>query len=118
QAEPNQLDAVRDTLLETLEGMARVPFTTDEVERAKVRSRRAEELLQSNSTAMAQALSSASSRGDWRLLFVQRDRVAAVTAEDVNRVAQTYFQKHNRTVGLYIPVDQPQRLAIAAAPPL
>src|SRR5205807_7081767 len=28
------------------------------------------------------------------------------------------FQPHNRTVGIYMPVDQPQRLAIAAAPPL
>ncbi len=118
QAEPGQLDAVRDTLLETLENLATVPFTADEVERAKVRSKRAAEMRLSNSTAMAQALSSASALGDWRLLFVQRDRLATVTAGDVNRVARTYFQKHNRTVGLYIPVDQPQRLIIAAAPSL
>ncbi len=42
---------------------------------------------------MSQALSSASALGDWRLLFVQRDRINAVTADDVNRVAKTYFQK-------------------------
>jgi zinc protease len=118
QAEPGQLDAVRDAVLQTLENLAAVPFTADEVEKAKVRSRRAAEAMQSNGTAMSQALSSASALGDWRLLFVQRDRVAAVTADDVNRVARTYFQKHNRTVGVYIPVDQPQRLAIAPAPPL
>ncbi len=74
--------------------------------------------MQSNSSAMAQALSSASALGDWRLLFLQRDRLAAVTADDVNRVARTYFQKHNRTVGIYIPEEKPQRLAIAPAPPL
>ncbi len=118
QAEPAQLDDVRDTLLKVLENLSSVPFTADEVERAKVRNRRASEVMQSNSTAMAQALSSASALGDWRLLFLQRDRIAAVTADDVNRVARTYFQKYNRTVGLYIPVDQPQRLAIAPAPPL
>ena len=65
---------------------------------------------------MAQALSSASALGDWRLLFLQRDRVAAVTADDVNRVAKTYFQKHNRTVGMYIPAKEPERLAIPPAP--
>jgi zinc protease len=118
QAEPGQLDAVRDTLLRTLEGLSTVPFTTAEVDKAKLRSRRASELLLSNSTAMAQALSSASALGDWRLLFIQRDRIAAVTAEDVNRVARTYFQKHNRTVGIYIPEQQPQRLAITPAPAL
>ncbi len=116
QTEPSKLDDVRDTLLNTLENLASVPFTADEIERAKVRSRRAQERLASNSSAMAQALSSASARGDWRLLFLQRDRLAAVPAEDVNRVARHYFQKHNRTVGMYIPVEQPQRLAISAAP--
>ena len=55
---------------------------------------------------MSQALSSASALGDWRLLFVQRDRLQAVTADDVNRVAKTYFQKQNRTVGIYIPQEQ------------
>jgi zinc protease len=118
QAEPGQLDAVRETLLATLEGMAHTPFRKDEVDKAKVRIRRNEELMQYNSTAMAGALSSASSRGDWRLLFVQRDRLQKVTADDVNRVARTYFQKQNRTVGVYIPEDRPQRLAIAAAPPV
>ena len=118
QAEPGQLDAVRDALLETLEGLSTTPFTIVDVERAKVRNRRSHETMQSNSTAMAQALSSASALGDWRLLFLQRDRIDAVTAADVNRVAKTYFQKHNRTVGIYIPVEQPQRLAISPAPPL
>jgi zinc protease len=118
QAEPGQLEAVRDTLLRTLEDMAAVPFKADEVEKAKVRSRRSAEILQSNSTAMAMALSSASALGDWRLLFLQRDRLEAVTADDVNRVARTYFHKQNRTVGLYIPVEQPERLVVTAAPAL
>jgi zinc protease len=118
QAEPGRLDAVQETLLETLENLATVPFTADEVDKAKLRSRRAQELLQTNSTAMSQALSSASALGDWRLLFLQRDRIAAVTAADVNRVAGTYFQKHNRTVGIYVPEKQPQRLTIPAAPEL
>jgi zinc protease len=118
QAEPGQLEAARDALLNTIENMAAVPFTAEEVERAKTRAKRGEEARLNNSSAMAQALSSASALGDWRLLFIQRDRLGAVTADDVNRVARTYFQKQNRTVGLYIPVDQPQRLAVSAAPPL
>src|SRR5215469_6266080 len=75
-------------------------------------------MLQSNSQAMSQALSSSSSRGDWRLLFIQRDRVAAVSAADVNRVAKTYFQKPNRTVGVYIPAKESTRLAVPNAPAL
>jgi zinc protease len=115
---PETLDAVRDTLVKTLESLGDVQFTDDEVNKAKVRSKRSAELLQSNSQAMSQALSSASSHGDWRLLFIQRDRVAAVTASDVNRVAKTYFQKPNRTVGLYIPAKESTRLAVPNAPPI
>jgi zinc protease len=113
---PESLDAVRDALVKTLESLGNVPFTDDEVNKAKVRDKRNAEMLQSNSQAMAQALSSASSRGDWRLLFIQRDRVAATTAADVNRVAKAYFQKPNRTVGLYIPASESTRLAVPSAP--
>jgi zinc protease len=115
-AEPEKLDVVKETLIKTIEDLGATPFTAEEVERAKVRNKRAEEMRQSNAQAMSQALSSASSLGDWRLLFIQRDRIAAVTTDDVNRVAKTYFQKHNRTVGIYIPEKQPQRLAISPAP--
>ena len=114
---PETLDAVRDTLVKTLESLGDVPFTEDEVNKAKVRSKRNAELLPLNSQAMSQALSSAASHGDWRLLFIQRDRIAAVTASDVNRVAKTYFQKPNRTVGLYIPAKESTRLAVPSAPP-
>lgn len=36
--------------------------------------------------------------GDYREAFRQPERIAAVTAEDVRRVAKTYFTKKNRTV--------------------
>jgi zinc protease len=115
---PDSLETVREVLVKTLESLGDVPFTDDEVNKAKVRSKRNAEMLQSNSQAMAQALSSASSRGDWRLLFIQRDRIAAVTASDVNRVAKTYFQKPNRTVGLYVPAKESTRLVVPSAPPI
>ena len=113
---PETIDAARDTLVTTLETLGDVPFTDDEVNKAKARSARNAEMLQSNSQMMSMALSSASSLGDWRLLFIQRDRIAAVTAADVNRVVKTYFQQPNRTVGVYIPSKEAQRLTVPAAP--
>jgi zinc protease len=90
--EPEALDRVRETLVKTIESLGETPFTEDEVKKAKVRAKRNAEQLQSDSQGMSQALSSAASHGDWRLLFIQRDMVAGVTAADVNRVAKTYFQ--------------------------
>jgi predicted Zn-dependent peptidase len=40
--------------------------------------------------------------GDWRLLNEEGARLAAVTAEDVKRVADEYFPAENRLVGHYL----------------
>jgi zinc protease len=116
QPAEGKLDEVKGLLLSTMEELGSVPFTSDEVERAKVRASRNYENTLSSATAMSQALSSASALGDWRLWFLQRDRMAAVTVDDVNRVAQTYFKNYNRTVGVFIPVDAPQRLSVPSVP--
>jgi zinc protease len=36
------------------------------------------------------------------------DRLSHVTAEDVRRVARTYFAEHNRTIGWFIPTEEEQ----------
>jgi zinc protease len=114
--DPEKIDAVKDALTKTLESLGDVSFTKDEVNKAKLRYKRQAEILQSNGQAMSQALSSASSHGDWRLLFLQRDWIAATTADDVNRVARKYFHQPNRTVGVYIPTTAPTRLSVPGVP--
>lgn len=41
--------------------------------------------------------------GDWRLFYVHRARLEKVTLADVRRVAKTYLQASNRTVGVVVP---------------
>jgi zinc protease len=107
-----KLDETERVLLEVAETVGDTPFTAEELERAQLRARRSAENTIADAASMAQALSSATALGDWRLWFLQRDRVAAVTVDDVNRVAATYFKPHNRTIGKFIPVDEPQRLPV------
>ncbi len=109
-----KLDQVRELLLKTVEDIGKSPFQSEEIERAKLRAQRRTELTLSNAQQMSQILSSASAIGDWRLFFVQRDRLAAVTPDEVNRVAKIYFKPHNRTIGVFIPSDAPQRMTIPA----
>lgn len=106
------LDQVSQVLVSTMEELEKMEISQDDVDQAKIRAKRRFETTLTNSADMMQALSSASALGDWRLLFLQRDRVANVTAADVNRVAKTYFKRHNRTLGLFIPSETPQRLNI------
>ena len=112
QPAEDNLEQAKELLLNTIDGLADVDVDSDAVERAKIRSQRSSERLMTDANRMASALSSAASLGDWRLLFVQRDRIQEVTVEDVKRVAQTYFPPHNRTVGTFIPSDSPMRMSI------
>lgn len=114
--EPGKLEEVKDTLIKVIEEAGDTSFTAEEIEREKLAVKRRNEQSLTNASAMSGALSNASSLGDWRLLFLQRDRIAAVTVDDVNRVAKTYFKPYNRTTGLFIPADAPQRLTVPSVP--
>ena len=55
--------------------------------------------------------------GDWRLFFLTRDRTAKVGAADVAAAAERFFRRDNRTVGLFLPEDEPRRAEIPAPLP-
>ncbi len=104
-------------LLHQAEAIASRPITEQEVTDAKLRIANVYDYVLNHTDTLATQLTDAVATGDWRLFFLQRDRIAAVTAADVNRVAQTYFKPSNRTIGRFVPTDAPDRTEIAAAPP-
>jgi zinc protease len=112
------LEAARDALLATVEGFAANPVTDEEVERARTKLKGDVEQLLTNARSVALALSEMVAIGDWRLLFLYRDRLDKVTRDDVQRVATAYLRPANRTLGLFHPTSQPERVAIPAAPDL
>ncbi len=112
------LEEARATLLRILDGVAAEPVTKEEVERARTEIVRQTELSLNNSEAVGMALGEFAASGDWRLLFLHRDRVRQASVEDVQRVARTYLTASNRTVGVFIPEAQPLRAEIPATPDL
>ena len=114
----SSLEDARDTLLATVDAVKTTPFTSEELERARNRLLSGIELQFNNSEQMALSLSNWASMGDWRLFFLNRDRLKQVTLADVQRVATYYTKPANRTVGLFIPADQPDRAEIPASPDL
>jgi zinc protease len=83
-----------------------------------VKFKKARTLLMADSNHVGVTLSDWAAKGDWRLFFLHRDRVAKVTAADVSRVARKYLVSNNRTVGLFLPTRQAERAAIPATPDL
>jgi zinc protease len=108
----DDINAARDTLLETLEGVIKEPPNAEEVQRAKTRQLKQMEMALTNSTRIGLELSEYLAAGDWRLLFLERDRLKAVTPADVQRVAKLYLKSSNRTMGQFIPEANPDRTEI------
>ena len=106
------LDQAWQVLNQTVQGVLTKPITGEEVQRAKTAMLKQIDLFFTNSTYVALQLSEWAAMGDWRLFFLYRDRLQAVTADDVNRVAQKYLKPSNRTVGLFYPTDHPDRAEI------
>jgi zinc protease len=116
--EDDELAAAREELLATIDRLAEEPPTSEEVERAVNALKRNIRVGLNDSNRVGIQLSEWAAAGDWRLLFLNRDRLDEVSVADVERVADTYLKRSNRTLGQFIPTDQPDRAEIPEAPEL
>ena len=112
------LEEVRDILIATVEQVGTTGVTAEEVNRAKQQILRNRERAATDTAQVGLALSEWIAQGDWRLYFLQRDRLEKVTPEAVQAAAAHYLQRNNRTVGLFIPAEKAERIAIPATPDL
>ncbi len=103
---------VRNTLLEIVENAGKEPPSAEEVERAKTMRLKNIEMTLNDPNRVGLGLSEYIAQGDWRMFFIQRDRIKAVTPEDVQRVARTYLKPSNRTLAQFIPTAAPDRAEI------
>jgi len=112
------LDEVRDILVSTLENVATTEITAEEVTRARQALLKQRELAANDTAQLGVALSEWAAQGDWRLYFLHRDRLEQVTPAAVKAVAARYLKRSNRTVGVFIPTDQPDRAPVPPTPDL
>ncbi|WP_026079581.1 M16 family metallopeptidase [Spirulina subsalsa] len=99
-APDHTVEDVATALEVEIERMKREPVTQQELDRAKTQARAG--LLRSldSNMGMAQLLVSYQVKtGNWRNLFQQIERISAVTAADVQRVARKTFTANNKTIG-------------------
>jgi zinc protease len=112
------LDRARDAMLAEIARLSTVPLTSEEVERARARLLKNIDLVMAESDRLAMALTESVAAGDWRLMFLNRDRIRRATVPDVQHAAAAYLKPSNRTLGLFIPEDAPSRAEIPATPPV
>ena len=108
----NDINATQTALLSQIESIVENGITQEEVDRIKRNLLKNIELSFNSSERIALELSEWLGMGDWRLYFLHRDRIEAVTVADVQRVAEQYLVRNNRTLGQFIPTDKPERVTI------
>lgn len=99
------IEKTRDTMLAVIEGFGKAGPSDKEVARYIRQGQKQMDQLWSNSQYTAIRLTEFAAMGDWRMLFVTRDRTDKINKADVQRLAKQYFKRSNRTVGLFIPTD-------------
>ena len=110
------LDSVHAKMVRMLDSARTSVFTAEEVARARTSLLRNMQLLMGNTELLAIVLADWAGAGDWRLMFLHRDRLARVTPDDVQRVAAAYLKPSNRTTVALIPTSDPDRTVVPASP--
>ena len=110
----DSLEAARTAMLDTIDGVVKEPPSKEEVDRARTRLIKNMDMNLRDSERIGLFISDWNAKGDWRLLFLNRDRLSKVKPEDVQRVAAAYLKSSNRTMGEFIPDPKPDRAEIPA----
>ncbi|HEX7938155.1 MAG TPA: pitrilysin family protein [Gemmatimonadaceae bacterium] len=110
------LDSARWAMEKALDDTRTATFTDEEVNRAKASLLKNIEIELNNSESIGYDLTEWAAMGDWRLFFINRDRIERVTTADVQRVAALYLKSSNRTVAEFIPTKTPDRTEVPATP--
>ena len=86
-------------VLDEIEKLKNEPVTPEELQRVKTRAKA--DLLRTMQSPMGIATQLAffeKVAGGWSKLFTQLEKIDKITADDIQRVAKTYFTESNRTV--------------------
>ena len=112
------VEPVRDEIARIVESFGSTPPEKIEMDRTRLALLNQIEKTLANHESLGVQMSEYIALGDWRLFFLARDDLDKITPSDVARVASAYYKRDNRTVGIFLPEDAPQRAEIPAAPPV
>jgi zinc protease len=106
------LAEAESTLLSVLDNVSKKAITADELKRAKANLLKQIDQINRNSSFLGTYMSEFIGAGDWRLSYIHRDRIEAMTLDKVNAAVKKYFIPTNRTVGTFLPTKNPVRVGI------
>lgn len=110
------IDSARQALFTTADAIGTMNITEEDLTRSKNTITKYFEDLTSRTNDLAIVLTEYIGAGDWRLLFLSRDRLEKLTVADVQAAAKKYYKTSNRTYGVFVPEAAPDRTVVAETP--
>ena len=110
------VDSAKTALLAAADSIAFMTINEEDVARAKNTLIKQIDNVNNNTMSLAIDITEQIGAGDWRLWFLNRDRVEKLTVADLERVAKKYYLKSNRTYGVFIPDAAPKRTTVNETP--
>jgi zinc protease len=110
------IDSAKTAMIKSLDELATLDITEEDLVRAKNNRLKYIEDQMSKTTEFAIGLTEFIGAGDWRLWFLNRDRMEKLTVADLKAVAKKYYKPSNRTVGVFIPEAKPDRVVVNETP--
>jgi zinc protease len=109
-------DAVAELRKTADDAAGKTPITKEEVERARASLLKNIDLMLNSADRVGLQLSEFIGQGDWRLFFINRDRIRKASLEDVQKAASEYLKPANRTLGVFVPTQKPDRAEVPPPP--
>ncbi len=111
-----ELDRLEAALLAEVNRLQTEPVTKQELERAKKQVEASFVYSKDSIRSLAQQLGYFNTVASWRYLDTYVERVRAVNADDLRRVARTWLNENSRTVGWYDAMPEPRASSGSGTP--
>lgn len=112
-AKDKDINTVQKAFLETMNSVPQMTFTEEDLKRAKNELLKQFENTYNKTINLSVALTEFVGAGDWRLFFIDRDNIEALTVADLQNAAKKYYLQSNRTWGRFIPEATSERTKVA-----
>jgi zinc protease len=110
------LDSAKAAFLTAADHLKDYTVTQEDLDRARNALDKQISDMKNNTIEFCIGLAEIVGAGDWRLFYIYRDRVDALTLADVQACLHKYYLTSNRTVGVFIPDKNPERVVVAERP--
>ncbi|HKO78104.1 MAG TPA: pitrilysin family protein, partial [Flavobacterium sp.] len=112
-AKDKDINAVQKAFLETMNNVPKMTFTEEDLKRAKNELLKQFENTYNKTLNLSVAMTEFIAAGDWRLFFLNRDNIEALTVADIQNAAKKYYLQTNRTWGRFIPEATSERTKVS-----